>query len=411
MKIAFIVTCFPLISETFIINQITGLIDLGHDVEIFARTNPNESKVHSAIDKYKLMERTHFFLGESISVKKLTLLLKALFLIPVYLFKNPLKTFKSINIFKYGKYTLFIFFLFSTISRLNKTFDIIHCHFGPNGMIGVGLKDLGISEKVVTTFHGVDVNSYPRVVGQDVYIELFRCADCLLVNSHFTKSKVLELGASEQKINVLPVGFNIAEFPITCKTYNYDEDIQLLTVGRLVEKKGHEYTIRALAQIVEKHRNIRYFIAGDGPLLNHLKSLTVELGIQDYVIFLGVLTKEEVLQYYVKAHIFVLSSVTAKDGDMEGQALVLQEAQASGIPVISTFHNGIPEGVLNGESGILVPEKDVDALVSALNVLIEHPKRWPEMGKIGRAFVEKKYDQKKLTKQLVAIYGRSKFLY
>ena len=107
-----------------------------------------------------------------------------------------------------------------------------------------------------------------------------------------------------------------------------------------------------------------------------------------------------------ESHIFILSSITAKDGDQEGQGLVLQEAQAMGLPILSTYHNGIPEGVVDKKSGFLVPERDVDALADRLNYLIEHPNTWQDMGKTGREFVEKKYDIKKLNQKLVEIYQR-----
>ena len=120
--------------------------------------------------------------------------------------------------------------------------------------------------------------------------------------------------------------------------------------------------------------------------------------------FPGGLEEDEILEVYRKAHIFVLPSVTASDGDSEGQALVLQEAQAAGIPVVSTFHNGIPDGVLNGESGFLVPERDVDALAEKLEYLIGHPEIWPEMGKCGREFVEKNYNIRRLNRRFAEIY-------
>ena len=119
---------------------------------------------------------------------------------------------------------------------------------------------------------------------------------------------------------------------------------------------------------------------------------------------MGALEQDEYLKIYQEARIFVLPSVTASKGDEEGTPVVLMEAQATGLPVISTFHSGIPEVVIHGKSGFLVPEKDVDALAERLEYLIEHPEIWPEMGKEGRKFVEKKYDIKKLNQQLVEIY-------
>src|SRR4030065_356569 len=98
------------------------------------------------------------------------------------------------------------------------------------------------------------------------------------------------------------------------------------------------------------------------------------------------------------------SMVTASDGDSEGLPVVLLEAQAVGLPIISSLHGGIPEGVLDSKSGFLVPEKDVDALAKKIEYLIEHPELWPDMGRYGRKFVEERYDIQKLNQRLVKIY-------
>ena len=146
------------------------------------------------------------------------------------------------------------------------------------------------------------------------------------------------------------------------------------------------------------------FIAGEGFLRNELEKLAEDLHIKRYVKFLGAVEQKEVLKLYQQAHIFVLPSVTASNGDKEGQALVIQEAQAMGLPIVSTLHNGIPEGVLDGKSGFLVPERDVDALTEKLEYLIEHPEIWPDIGQYGRKFVEERYDIHKLNQRLVEIY-------
>lgn len=401
MKIAFIVSGFPALSETFILNQITGLLDMGYDVEIFADFNPKEKKVHSDVEKYQLMRRVHYF---NIPHNRIKRILKAIFLIIKNFHKAPLKILKSLNVFRYGKTALSLRLLYTLIPFLDKKFDIIHCHFGPNGIIGVHLKEIGISGKYITSFHGYDVNSYPKIMGKNVYNVLFKNGDFFTTNTNFTKQQVVKLGCDEKKIIILPVGLRVEKFKFSIRKIQPREPIKILTVGRLVEKKGHEYAIKAIAKIVKKHKNIKYIVAGDGPLRANLENLALKLGIMNHVEFLGAVEQNEVLNLYQQAHIFILPSVTASNGDREGQALVLQEAQATGLPVVSTLHNGIPEGVLEGKSGFLVPEKDVDALAERLEYLIEHPEIWPEMGKYGRKFVEEKYDIKKLNQKLVEIY-------
>jgi colanic acid/amylovoran biosynthesis glycosyltransferase len=184
------------------------------------------------------------------------------------------------------------------------------------------------------------------------------------------------LGCPENKIYKLPVGLEISQYNFYERKLTAGEKVKIITVGRLVEKKGIEYGIKAIAKVVEKNPEVVYTIVGDGVLRNSLENLILELGIAENIKLVGWMTQEQVRHLYAVSHIFMLPSVTAANEDREGQALVLQEAQAMGLPVLSTLHNGIPEGLLDGKSGFLVPEKDVEALAEKLNYLIDRPSEW-----------------------------------
>jgi len=401
MKIAFIVSKFPSLSETFILNQITGLLDLGHDVEIFAQYNPKDKKVHPEVYNYRLMNRVHYF---SIPHNKIKRTLKGLFLIFKNFFKSPLIILQSLNIFKFREKALSLRLLYIVVPFLNKRFDIIHCHFGPNGNIGIWLKEVGIPGKYITSFHGYDINSYPSKMGKNVYSILFSKGDLFTANTNFTKQQLIKYGCDTNKILLLPVGLEIDKFKFSVREIKNKETINLITVGRLVEKKGHKYALEAISMLKKEDKNIIYAIIGDGPLKGELENLVIELNIFKIVKFYGALEQSEVVKLYNESDIFLLPSITSRDGDREGQALVIQEAQACGLPVISTLHNGIPEGMIDGDSGFLVPEKDSNAIAEKIKYLIEHPEIWPQMGRCGREFVEKKYNIKELNNQLVKIY-------
>ncbi|WP_413165272.1 glycosyltransferase [Capilliphycus salinus ALCB114379] len=216
--------------------------------------------------------------------------------------------------------------------------------------------------------------------------------------------RAIALGCPADKIVKLPMGLNLSLYQFKARYLEANEPIKIITVARLVEKKGIEYSIRAVAEVLKQYPNLIYRIVGDGVLRNSLEELIRELGVSEKIKLLGWMTQEEVRQLYVDSHLFILSSVTAQDGDKEGQGLVLQEAQAMGLPVLSTIHNGIPDGVLDGKSGFLVPETDVKALVERISYLITNPEKWPEMGRVGRAFVEENYDINLLNDRLVKIY-------
>ncbi|MHC4122828.1 MAG: glycosyltransferase [Planctomycetota bacterium] len=401
MKIAFIVPLFPTLSETFILNQITGLLDMGHDVKIFAKNNPKEGKTHDAIKKYNLMTRAYFF---KIPQNKVMRFMKGLYLLFFNFYKDPIKIFSSLNIFRYGKFALSLKALYYLIPFLWANFDIIHCHYGTTGIMGVVLKEIGLKAKIITTFHGFDISSIILDQGQGIYKDLFSKGDLFLSICNYSTNKLIKLGCDERKISPHHIGIDLQKFEYQYRSIHNNECLRILTIGRLTEKKGHEYSIRALAEVAKKHRNIQYLIAGQGPLRSELESLVEKLGIQDKVEFLGALEQEEAVVFYRKAHIFILPSISAKDGDKEGTPTVLIEAQAMGLPVISTNHSGIPEIIIDGKSGFLVPEKDVDGLTDKIEYLIEHPEIWPEMGRCGRKFVEDHYNIKELTQQLVKIY-------
>ena len=404
MKVAIIVGTFPFLSETFILNQITGLIDHGHEVNIYADKLGDISKVHSDVVKYHLLERTYFVGNYGNSLYRL---LNFLPILLTKFYKHPRILFEALNIKKYGREAKSLRTLYLAESLLDKqlNYDIIHCHFGPNGIKGIFLRNAGIIKgKIVTTFHGRDVHFHPKKHGRDVYNQLFKECDLFTVNSKFTGDKIRELGCKKENIIKHPVGLELERFAPKKREVDFNHRIKIVTVGRLVEKKGIEYSIRAVSKVLNNHSNLEYKIVGEGALRRSLETLITELGLENEVKLLGWKTHDELQELYDESHIFILSSVTATDGDMEGQGLVLQEAQAMGLPVLSTLHNGIPDGVLNGKSGFLVPERDIDALADKINYLVENPEVWSDMGMAGRRFVEQNYDIHKLNSKLVEIY-------
>ncbi|MEH2323759.1 MAG: glycosyltransferase [Nostoc sp.] len=409
MKIAFMINHFPVLSETFILEQITSLVDRGYEVDIYAERIADTVKIHSKVVSYNLLEHTFYFEEPGNYFWRI---LKALKLLIYHLIRrknwdNFLIILQTLNVFKYGKISASLTLFYATVHLLDKrpVYDIIHCHFAPNGIKALILRELGVIRgRVITTFHGYDVNKKFMREYVEMYKHILSLGDSYTVNTTFTGNMAIELGCPPNKIFKLPVGLDISEYNFQEKTLRANETIKLITVARLVEKKGIEYSIRAVARVLKNYSNIEYNIIGDGSIRKSLEKLTTELKITNKVKFLGWQTQDEIRQIYADSHIFILSSVTASDGDKEGQGLVLQEAQAMGLPVLSTLHNGIPDGVLDGKSGFLVPEKDVEALADKLGYLVEHPETWSSMGLAGRLFVEKNYDIRILNDKLIEIY-------
>jgi colanic acid/amylovoran biosynthesis glycosyltransferase len=284
-------------------------------------------------------------------------------------------------------------------------YDIIHCHFGYNGLVGVILRDIGaVQGKVITTFHGIDVTNYVKNNGEGAYDLLFQLGDLFLPISELWKRRLIELGCNGNII-VHRMGIDCNKFTFTARKLRANGVVQIVTIARLAEKKGVEYAIRAVAKLAKSKTNLNYTIVGDGLLKERLQQLIQELNVDNIVTLVGWKQQQEVIEIINNSDIMLAPSVTSKDGDREGIPVVLMETMAMGLPIVSTVHSGIPELVENGVSGFLVPERDVDALAEKLNYLVENPEVWNKMGAAGRAFVEKYYNADKLNDKLVEIYG------
>ncbi|MBN1639412.1 MAG: glycosyltransferase [Ignavibacteriales bacterium] len=397
MKIAFIVNQFPSLSQTFILNQITGLIDLGCDVQIFASTNSNDKQVHSDVKKYNLMEKVNYLTFPNSKIKRFS---EAVYLITINVYKNPFKILKALNIFKYGKKASSLSLLYILIPFLNKKYDILQCHFGSNGNMGAFLKQIGIEGKLVTMFHGYDIREGAEK-GKEIYKQIINYGDCFLAISDYNYKNLVRFGFDKEKIIFHPVGIEIDKFPFKWQEKSkISTPIVVLTVARLVEEKGLKYSIMAINEILKKnpYLALRYYIIGEGPLKESLKKLIRELELGDVIKCLGAMNQVEVAKEMVKAHIFLLPSIA------EALPLVLMEAQAIGLPAIATNVGSVDEVVIDQKSGFIVPARDVDALAKKLEYLIEHPGLWPKMGRYGRKFIEENYNIKKLNQRLLEIY-------
>lgn len=400
MNIAILVNEFPALSETFILNQITGLLDLGHNVEIFAKYNPNELKNHDDVNKYHLMERVNYY--EYIPENKIKNIIKTILLFAKNINKDPILFLKSLYVFNKYNYGNLIGKYYFCLPFLAKQFDIVQCHFGPNGNIGAYLKQSGFKFKLITMFHGYDIRLAEKY-GNDIYKLLKEYGDYYLAISKCNFNKMIDIGIKKDKIKYHPVGIDVEKYNYTEKTPNNViwKKIKLITVARLVEEKGLEYAIKAVNKLNKENPvwNIEYRIVGDGPLKSYLTELVLKFGLSEKVIFLGAMDQADVIRNLMDADIFLLTSIS------EALPIVLMEAQAIGLPVVTTGVGSISEIVIDNKSGFIVPEKNVDAMANKLKYLLEHSDIWPEMGRVGRENVKSKYDIKMLNRNLEKIYN------
>lgn len=281
---------------------------------------------------------------------------------------------------------------------------LIHARFGYMGIEALGLKKkLGLP--MITSFHGVDSpdnrknrQKYKRLK------QLFREGEMFTVTNRQMKNILIKHGCPIRKIHIQHSGIDVEKFPFRIRRLPQNRPLNILNVGRLVEKKGTKYLIRAFKLVHDKVPESRLTIIGQGILQRQIKSLIGKLGLKDHVKMLGSLSHQDVIKEMDKADLFCLPSVTGKKGDQEGIPNVLKEAMACGIPVISTKHAGIPELIDSGVNGFLVPEKDVKALAEQMITLIKSPELWPEIGLNAREKILKDFNSAKQVQVLENLY-------
>ena len=281
--------------------------------------------------------------------------------------------------------------------------NLVHAHFGPSGYNFLTLKKI-FKLPLITTFYGFDLSLLPHQHSEwkVKYKKLFQQGERFLVEGPHMKKCLIGLGCPEEKVTVQHLGIDLDQIDFVLRKPKEDEEIRILISAHFREKKGIPYAVEAFGRVKQAHPELKLKLTIIGDSIggrreeeekkkifktiqkHNLKDCVNLLGYQPYPVFLRELCRH---------HIFLHPSVHASDGDTEGGAPVsIIEASASGMPILSTTHCDIPEVVIDGQSGYLVPERDVDALVEKLEFLVFNPEIWEQMGKKGREHVEKNYD-------------------
>ena len=281
---------------------------------------------------------------------------------------------------------------------------IVHAQYGSDGVYSIPFKErFGLP--LVTSFRGYDASKAP-LENPGIYDKLFDVGDIFLVRSNSMKEDLIKLGCPKKKIRVHHSSIDLNKFRyVEREPPESKSPVKLLYVGRLVEKKGILNAIKAFHLVLRDRPNTLLSVVGDGPLRDEAHHLAESLGVADNITFKGFLAPDAIPREMVENHIFMLPCKTSKDGDKEGIPNSIKEAQASGMPVVSTLHSGVPEAVLNGKTGYLVEEGDTTALYERLIHLIDHPELWPEFGKAGRKHMENEFNIKNQTEKLESLYA------
>ena len=398
MRVAFFVGGFPCASETFVVNAARAVTGAGHDLTIFALDpvlETHDEAVRADIaDLLPLVRRADP---------------------PVRLAQKPRHVARALaDLSRHGRRAAYLLSpprpeaarlaaraLFDAEAVSDGRFDILHCHFATLGVRAARLRAAGVvSGRLILHCRGHDVGGELPLMPATARAT-FAAADGIIANSEHFRRKAIALGAREADSTVIPSGLDTDAFVFAERRPPTDRPVRILTVGRLVEKKGIAYLLEALARL---DAPVTLDVLGDGVLREALEEQASALGLQGRVRFHGQVAHAQVRDAIGEADLFAAPSVTAANGDQDAGTNTLKEAMASGLPVIATRHGGIPELVRDGTDGILVPERDVGALTDAIGGLVAAPERWAAMGRAGRARVEAGFSQEASAAKLIAAY-------
>ncbi|HQR17685.1 MAG TPA: glycosyltransferase [Gemmatimonadales bacterium] len=283
--------------------------------------------------------------------------------------------------------------------------DILHVNWWVPGGFAFWPGNAG-GRPVVLTSHGTDLFLLDRFpAARRLAGPIFRAATEVTVISSPLVERVRRLGVPAGHITVLPM-------PLSADRFEHGPDAgreegRLLFVGRLIERKGAEFAIRALAELRRRGRGARLTVVGDGPDRPRLEALIKELGLLGVVDLTGTLSHDAVSAHYRSAAVLLMPAVTDWKGEQEGFGMVLVEAMASGLPVVATRSGGIPDVVTDGATGLLVPERDASALAAAAARLLDDPTLAARLAGAARADLDARFAPGAIAHGFDSVYRRA----
>jgi colanic acid/amylovoran biosynthesis glycosyltransferase len=285
--------------------------------------------------------------------------------------------------------------------------DLLHVYFGHTGVhLLPFIKEW--NHPTVVSFHGMDIQPRPQQVGYDEMMrELLQVLPLVLARSRSLFDALENWGCPREKLRLNRTGIPLDAYPFTEREAPMDGSWQFVQACRLIAKKGLKTTLKAFADFHGFNPNSRLVIAGDGPMKEPLAEMARELGVHQAVELRGFLDQAALAKLYAESHVFLHPSEMTSDQNQEGVPNSMLEAMATGLPVLATQHGGIPEAVTHGVHGLLVAERDHEALFQAMFRCIEHPAQLTDMGKAAAEMVREEFSQAKAIERLESFYDEA----
>jgi len=377
MNILYYLGSFPKLSKSFVLNEIDELEKRGYNISVFALSDDTDKITHSEYDDLNL----DIYRVGSLSKKDISEIASPLVIHPRVLkqtlFVGSLK-YHIMNLIRAKKCIEFI-------NEIEFDIHHIHVHFAsPSRQAAIYVASY-YDVPITVTAHAFEIFRSPNV--RQVR-RICNSMDHVIVPSEYNRVYLREKFGVENEISVVPATTRVSKFKPSCK----EVPKRLLTVARLVEKKGYEHAIDAVAALVERGLDVEYHIVGKGKRKQQLQQRVARHGIEDHVTFLGHVSDERLRRELSEASVFVLPCVIAEDGDRDAMPVVLKEAMAAETACVSTTVSAVPELITDGEDGLLVPPREHEPLAEAIEALLHDDDLRKRLAKRGSETVVENFD-------------------
>jgi glycosyltransferase involved in cell wall biosynthesis len=413
-QIGYLIRSYPRLSQTFILNEILALEQIGVSIQIFALTNPREEIVQRQVNQ---IQAPVYYLDESMQPRRFGNLLKENIEVARQHLKGYIRSlfyvatnkridqgYTASNRWECFLQAVHFIYLFTLDRQRNgKRIDHLHAHFAHDPTLIAYLVHQMTGIPYSFTAHARDLYQVHGDVLTDRIQQASAVVTCCGANLEYLKRIA---PTQHAKFSLIYHGVNTRDFkPVSsAEASSVPENPIILSVGRLVEKKGFQDLLQALLMVKERGQRFHCTIYGDGPLYRQLESWIEEHDMTVEITLKGNRTQEELITMFQTATLFVLTPAQTDDGDRDGIPNVLLEAMAVGLPVITTAVAGIPELVDNDQNGLLYRPHDVDGISSGILELLENVEKRRQFGSAASKKVREQFDIDQAARQLRTLF-------
>ena len=413
-QIGYLLRSYPRLSQTFVLNEILALEQIGISIQIFALSNPREKVVQMQVDQ---VQAPVHYLDEDLQSRSLTSRLNENALVARLHFRGYLSSLVYIvanreidkGYTASSRWECFlqavhlIYLLVLNERRTGKKIDHLHAHFAHDPALIAYLVHRIAGIPFSFTAHARDLFQVPETSLNDRIRQARAVITCCGSNLEYL-NKIAP--SQKSKFSLIYHGVNLKDFqPVSNPGANSTSHAPLiLSVGRLVEKKGFQDLLEALFIVKKSGEDFQCAIYGDGPLAKQLEEWIEGHGMTGEVSLKGDRTQQELISVYQDAALFILTPILTEDGDRDGIPNVLVEAMAVGLPVITTAVSWIPELVEHNRNGLLYQSHDAQSIASGIIELLRNAEKRRQLGEAGSKKVREQFDVTQAAKRLKSLF-------